>query len=117
VRITISNVSLLLVLTCAVSALVKTYLGQSRSKDALVVAKVELTICCTQCSRVDTDPCPPLLKQELMESQPRSARALVVMVRGAAVATVENCNIMMQGTALAAWDEGVEKAKRALERT
>lgn len=57
------------------SALVKTYLGQSRSKDALVVAK------------------------ELMESQPRSARALVVM-----------------GTALAAWDEGVEKAKRALER-
>ena len=59
----------------------------------------------------------PLLKQELMESQPRSARALVVMVRGAAAAAVENCNIMMQGTALAAWDEGVEKAKRALERT
>jgi hypothetical protein len=39
----------------------------------------------------------PLLnfKQELMESQPRSARALVVMVRWAAVAAAENCNIRM----------------------
>ena len=35
----------------------------------------------------------------MCDVQPRSARALVVM-----------------GTALAAWDEGVEKAKRALER-
>jgi hypothetical protein len=60
----------------------------------------------------------PLLKQELMESQPRSARAKrVVMVRVAAVAAVEICNMLMQGTALAAWDEGVEKTKRALERT
>ena len=51
-----------------------------------------------------------------MESQPRSARALVVMVRAAAAAAVSFCNVMLQGTALAAWDEGIEKAKRALER-
>ena len=58
-RFCISNVSPFLVLTCCVSALVKTYLGQSRSKDALVVAKVELTTCCAQPSRVHPDPRPP----------------------------------------------------------
>jgi hypothetical protein len=90
---------------------VKTYLGQSRSKDALVVAKVSRAGACL-CVRLTL----ALALQELMESQPRSARALVVMVRAAAAAAVSFCNVMLQGTALAAWDEGIEKAKRALER-
>jgi hypothetical protein len=72
--------SLLRALTCGCSALVKTYLGQSRSKDALVVAKVS---CCilSGAQSVHFHAFTPLTQQELMESQPRSARALVVMVR------------------------------------
>ena len=67
----------------------KTYLGQSRSKDALVVAKVSLAGACL-CVRLTL----ALALQELMESQPRSARALVVMVR--AVAAAAGCVILQR---------------------
>lgn len=73
-------------LTRCCSALVKTYLGQSRSKDALVVAKVPQ---CLQAAMRRLWFLTLPSQQELMENQPRSARALVVMVRRVCHASVK----------------------------